>query len=53
MQQGEIVIYKDFENSDFNMEVRIEEESAWLNRLQLAQLFDRNVKPIGKYLLMH
>lgn len=50
MQQGEIVIYRDFDNSDFHMEVRIEEESVWLNRLQLAHLFDRDVKTIGKHL---
>lgn len=50
MHQEEIVIYKDFDDSDFHVEVRIEEETVWLNRLQLAHLFDRDVKTIGKHL---
>jgi hypothetical protein len=32
------------------MEVRVEKESVWLNRLQLAELFDRDVKTIGKHI---
>jgi hypothetical protein len=50
MYQGEIAIYKDNLNSDFQMEVRVEKESVWLNRLQLAELFDRDVKTIGKHI---
>jgi hypothetical protein len=50
MYHGEIAIYKDNLNSDFQMEVRVEKESVWLNRLQLAELFDRDVKTIGKHI---
>jgi hypothetical protein len=32
------------------LEVRIKEETAWLNRQQIAQLFGRDVKTIGKHI---
>ena len=32
------------------MEVRVEDETVWLNRQQIAQLFDRDVKTIGKHI---
>lgn len=46
----EIVIYKAFDNADFQIEVRIEDENVWLNRNQIALLFDRDVKTIGKHI---
>jgi hypothetical protein len=33
-----------------HIEVRVEDETVWLNRLQLADLFDRDVKTIGKHI---
>ena len=33
-----------------HIEVRVEGETVWLNRLQLADLFDRDVKTIGKHI---
>lgn len=50
MLQGEIVIYKASETNDFQLEVRVEDETVWLNRLQMAQLFGRDVKTIGKHI---
>jgi hypothetical protein len=32
------------------LEVRLEDETVWLNRQQIAQLFDRDVKTIGKHI---
>ena len=32
------------------LEVRLEDETVWLNRQQLAILFDRDVKTIGKHI---
>ncbi|NCA77066.1 MAG: hypothetical protein EOM90_12105 [Alphaproteobacteria bacterium] len=49
MEKAEIVIYKQDDVSDFQIEVRIENETVWLNRQQLALLFDRDVKTIGKH----
>ena len=46
---GEIVIYKDKHDVDLHMEVRVEHDTVWLSRLQLAKLFDRDVKTIGKH----
>ena len=44
---GEIVVYQPDEIT--RQEVRIEGETVWLNRHQLADLFGRDVKTIGKH----
>lgn len=36
-------------NSEVKLEVRMENETVWLNRQQLAELFARDVKTIGKH----
>jgi prophage maintenance system killer protein len=48
MNKGTIEIYQTPEAS-IALEVKLEEETVWLNRNQLAQLFDRDVKTIGKH----
>lgn len=47
--KNEIVIYQANELSD-KIEVRIENENVWLNRQQIASLFDRDIKTIGKHI---
>lgn len=47
--KDEIIIYQD-EVSSARLEVRIEDETVWLNRNQLATLFNRDVKTIGKHI---
>lgn len=47
--KNEIIIYQDDEASAW-LEVRIEEETVWLNRQQISSLFDRDVKTIGKHI---
>ena len=44
---GEIVLYQPDET--IRLEVRIDGETVWLNRQQMAQLFNRDVKTIGKH----
>ena len=44
---NEIIIYQT-ENLEERLEVRVENETVWLNRQQIASLFDRDVKTIGK-----
>ena len=44
---SEIVMYQPDET--IRLEVRVEAETVWLNRLQLAELFGRDVKTIGKH----
>ena len=41
-----------FVNDDFQLDVRVSpnKETVWLNRNQLASLFDRDVKTISKHI---
>ena len=43
---NDILIY---ETEDQQVEVRLERETVWLNRQQMAALFGRDVKTIGKH----
>ncbi len=49
MQQNEIIIYQP-DNQSVHLEVRIEDDTVWLNRQQLSLLFGRDVKTIGKHI---
>ena len=46
---NEIIIYKNGE-LELPVEVTTDKETVWLNRNQLAVLFDRDVKTIGKHI---
>ena len=46
--KGEIVVYQPDEIT--RLEVRLQNETVWLNRQQLAILFGRDVKTIGKHI---
>ena len=46
--KGEIVVYQPDEIT--RLEVRLKDETFWLNRQQIAQLFGRDVKTIGKHI---
>ena len=48
MQENEIVLYQP--NDAIHLEVRLEEDTVWLNRNQMAILFGRDVKTIGKHI---
>jgi hypothetical protein len=50
--KNEIVLYLSNELPE-RIEVRIEDDTVWLNRQQLAVLFGRDVKTIGKYINNH
>ena len=45
--KNEIIL---FENQNVKLEVNMKDETVWLNREQLAELFDRDVKTIGKHI---
>ena len=45
---GEIVLYQP--EGTVKLEVRIENETVWLNRQQLSILFNRDIKTIGKHI---
>ena len=47
LEKGEIVVYQPDEVT--RLEVKVESDTVWLNRSQLALLFGRDVKTIGKH----
>ena len=47
--KNEIILYRPDELAE-HIEVRIDEETVWLNRQQIAMLFGRDVKTIGKHI---
>lgn len=49
MKNNEIVIFET-EDKKIILPVNVENETVWLNRNQMAELFDRDVKTIGKHI---
>ena len=47
-QANEIILYQP--DDTLTLDVRVEDESVWLNRNQIAELFGRDVKTIGKHI---
>ncbi len=47
--KNEIILYKS-EELNQHIEVKIDEETVWLNRNQIAEFFGRDVKTIGKHI---
>ena len=45
---NEIILYHT--DTQEHIEVRIEQETVWLNRKQISQLFERDIKTIGKHI---
>ena len=46
-KKNEIIL---FENQGVKLEVNLKDDTVWLNRQQLAQLFGRDIKTIGKHI---
>jgi len=49
MNKNKIEIYK-VTDGQTEIRVQFEEENVWLNRQQLSELFDRDVKTVGKHI---
>ena len=47
--KGNIIIYQTKDGQTL-IDVRLENETVWINRQQMAELFDRDVKTIGKHI---
>jgi len=45
--KNEIIL---FENQNIKLEVNMKDETVWLNRNQIATLFNRDVKTVGKHI---
>jgi len=48
MEKGEIALYQP--DNAITVEVRVINDDVWLNRQQIASLFDRDIKTIGKHI---
>ena len=47
--ENEIILYQN-DVLACQLEVKIHEDSVWLNRQQMSELFDRDIKTIGKHI---
>jgi len=50
MQQGEIIIYKAFDSTEFQIEARVENETVWLTQTQMLNLFDATKQNISLHI---
>jgi len=50
MSQGEIVIYQAIDNSSFQIEVRVDNDTIWLSQKQMSELFDCSIDNIALHL---
>jgi len=49
MDKSEVILYQN-QDGQIKLEVNILDETVWLNRNQMAMLFNRDVKTIGKHI---
>ena len=49
MKKSEIVLFETADN-EVSLQVQMQDETVWLTRNQMAELFDRDVKTIGKHI---
>lgn len=49
MNKGEIIIYQT-PDGNTQLDVKLDGETVWINRQQMAELFDRDIKTIGKHI---
>lgn len=47
MNENQVIIYN---NGEIELKVSVDNETVWLNRQQMAKLFDRDIKTIGKHI---
>jgi len=50
MEQGEIVIYKTTDTNNFQLEVRVENETVWLTQAQMVELFNSTKQNISLHI---
>ena len=48
-ERQDILIYQNADGT-IKLDVHLQDESVWVNRQQMAQLFNRDVKTIGKHI---
>jgi hypothetical protein len=50
LEKAEIVIYRDTQNTDFQIEVRVEDETVWLTQAQMVNFFDATKQNISLHI---
>jgi hypothetical protein len=50
LDKAEIIIYKDSQKSDFQIEVKLEGETVWLSQAQMAELFEASKQNISLHI---
>ena len=50
MEKNNEIVFFETEDNQVKLPVTLEDEMVWLNRKQMAELFDRDVKTIGKHI---
>lgn len=50
MGKAEITLYKDAQNTNFQIEVRVEDETVWLTQMQMAELFEATKQNISLHI---
>jgi hypothetical protein len=50
MQKAEIILYKDSQISDFQIEVRVEHETIWLTQIQIVSLFASSKANVSEHI---
>lgn len=50
MNEGEIVIYQSADNPEFQIEVRVEDETVWLTQSQMVELFNSTKQNISLHI---
>ena len=48
-KENEIVLFET-EDKEITLNVKVDQDTVWLNRNQMADLFGRDVKTIGKHI---
>lgn len=49
MNKGEVIIYQT-PDGNTQLDVKLDNENVWINRQQMSELFDRDIKTIGKHI---
>jgi hypothetical protein len=50
MEKGEIIIYKSVDSTDFQLEVRVDDDTIWLTQAQIVSLFSSSKANVSEHI---
>ena len=50
MEKGEIVVYKESDSAEFQIEVRVEDDTIWLTQTQIVSLFASSKANVSEHI---